>query len=114
MELTDPSRRLQRPKCYLIDFGLSRRFLTASGHVREPRSKVGFRGTARYASVNAHLGMELGRVDDLWSSSTSLSSCKWTTSLERQEKDRIGELKQKYTALIFAPTILNFSPSTNT
>lgn len=31
------------------------------------RENVGFRGTARYASIQAHFGKELGRVDDLWS-----------------------------------------------
>ncbi|KAJ3217169.1 Tau-tubulin kinase 2 [Dinochytrium kinnereticum] len=101
MELTDPSRRLQsgRTKCYLIDFGLSRRYLTASGNVREPRSKVGFRGTARYASVNAHLGMELGRVDDLWSLFyLVVEFLNGQLPWKGKEKDRIGELKQKYTA----------------
>jgi tau tubulin kinase len=47
----------ERQRCYLIDYGLSRRYLNASGKVREARSKVGFRGTARYASINAHLGL---------------------------------------------------------
>ena len=33
----------------------------------QERAMVGFRGTIRYASVNAHYGRDLGRVDDLWS-----------------------------------------------
>ncbi|KAJ3120016.1 Tau-tubulin kinase 2 [Nowakowskiella sp. JEL0407] len=86
----------ERSRCYLIDFGLSRRYLTASGKVREPRQKIGFRGTARYASINAHLGMELGRVDDLWSLfyvilEFLLGQLPW----KGKEKERIGEMKQE-------------------
>lgn len=32
-----------------------------------PRAVAGFRGTVRYASVNAHKNKEMGRHDDLWS-----------------------------------------------
>ncbi|KAJ3274447.1 Tau-tubulin kinase 2, partial [Blyttiomyces sp. JEL0837] len=87
-----------RQRCYLIDFGLSRRYLSAGGRVREPRSKVGFRGTARYASINAHLGAELGRVDDLWSFFYLIVEfLKGSLPWKGKEKDRIGELKQRYT-----------------
>ena len=54
-------------KCYLIDFGLARQYTTPTGELKQPRPIAGFRGTVRYASVNAHLGNELGRHDDLWS-----------------------------------------------
>ncbi|KAJ3100901.1 Tau-tubulin kinase 2 [Phlyctochytrium planicorne] len=114
MELMDPMKRAQcgRPKCYLIDFGLSRRFLTPNGAVREPRTKVGFRGTARYASINAHLGLELGRVDDLWSLFYLIveflhGQLPW----KGKEKDRIGELKQSYTGedlSLGLPQLLSF------
>ena len=51
---------------YLIDFGLSKEY-------RNPRtwahilfdSGVGFTGTTTFASINSHMGMELGRRDDL-------------------------------------------------
>jgi len=38
----------------MLDFGLARQYTTASGDVRPPRSAAGFRGTVRYASINAH------------------------------------------------------------
>lgn len=53
--------------CYLIDFGLARRFRRSSGELREARAYPGFHGTSRYASVASHHHQELGRVDDLWS-----------------------------------------------
>lgn len=56
---------------FLLDFGLARSFRIpdASGKMvnRPPRDSCGFRGTVRYASSNAHDGLDLGRHDDLWS-----------------------------------------------
>lgn len=51
----------------MLDFGLARQYTTATGEVRAPRAAAGFRGTVRYASVNAHKNKEMGRHDDLWS-----------------------------------------------
>jgi serine/threonine protein kinase len=56
-----------RRKCFIIDFGLSRQFMTENGEIRQPRTKVGFRGTARYASLHSHRCEELSRRDDIWS-----------------------------------------------
>eukprot|EP00742_Colponemidia_sp_Colp-10_P016535 GILJ01018967.1.p1 GENE.GILJ01018967.1~~GILJ01018967.1.p1 ORF type:complete len:795 (+),score=95.44 GILJ01018967.1:335-2386(+) len=53
--------------CYLIDFGLARRFRRSNGQIRPARENTGFRGTNRYASIQSHRHCELGRVDDLWS-----------------------------------------------
>ncbi|KAJ6233498.1 tau tubulin kinase 2b [Anaeramoeba flamelloides] len=52
-------------RCCIIDYGLSRKYLQSNGIIREPRGTAGFRGTARYASINSHHLKELGRVDDL-------------------------------------------------
>jgi tau tubulin kinase len=51
----------------MLDFGLARQFTTGTGEVRPPRAAAGFRGTVRYASINAHKNKEMGRHDDLWS-----------------------------------------------
>jgi serine/threonine protein kinase len=51
---------------YIIDFGLSKEFRDPSTRVHIPyRHGRGFTGTAAFASVNSHLGLELGRRDDL-------------------------------------------------
>lgn len=51
---------------YLIDYGLSKRYLDSRTHVhvtyKEGKSLT---GTARYCSINAHLGIEQSRRDDI-------------------------------------------------
>lgn len=84
--------------CYMIDFGLSRRYLTPSGSIREARVKIGFRGTARYASIAAHEGADLGTVDDLWSLFYMLVEfLVGTLPWKGKEKDKIGGLKKEGT-----------------
>ena len=53
------------PIC-LIDFGLAKRFINGDRHISF-KEKVGFLGTSRYASVNAHQQVTLSRRDDLMS-----------------------------------------------
>ncbi|KAJ5073357.1 tau tubulin kinase 2b [Anaeramoeba ignava] len=53
------------PVLSIFDFGLSRKYIDSSGKMKPSRESVGFRGTARYASVASHEGKELGRKDDL-------------------------------------------------
>ena len=44
----------QTKKVFMLDYGLARQYTTPAGDVRPPRAAAGFRGTVRYASVNAH------------------------------------------------------------
>lgn len=52
-------------KVFFIDFGLSKPYLDENGVHIPMVEKKGLVGTARYASINAHKGLELSRRDDI-------------------------------------------------
>ncbi|KAJ5067387.1 tau-tubulin kinase 1 [Anaeramoeba ignava] len=85
--------------CCIIDFGLARKYLDSNFQIRPARQNIGFRGTARYASIASHKSEELGRRDDLWSLFYLLiefliGQLPWR---KLKEKDEIKEMKIKYT-----------------
>lgn len=49
---------------YIIDFGLAKRYYADGQHIKY-RNQVSFAGTVRYASINAHKGIQQTRRDDL-------------------------------------------------
>ena len=84
--------------CFMLDFGLSRQYTTLTGEVRQPRAVAGFRGTVRYASLNAHLAHDLGRHDDLWSVfymlvELAVGQLPWRRI---RDKEEAGEVKAQY------------------
>uniref|UniRef100_A0A4W3JZJ7 Tau tubulin kinase 2 n=1 Tax=Callorhinchus milii TaxID=7868 RepID=A0A4W3JZJ7_CALMI len=66
--------------------------------IKPPRVVAGFRGTVRYASINAHKNREMGRHDDLWSLFYMLvefvvGQLPWR---KIKDKEQVGLIKEKY------------------
>ena len=52
-------------RVFVFDFGLAKKFMNADGNHIQYLDGKGLTGTARYASVNTHRGVEQSRRDDL-------------------------------------------------
>uniref|UniRef100_A0A7M4FLM4 Tau tubulin kinase 2 n=1 Tax=Crocodylus porosus TaxID=8502 RepID=A0A7M4FLM4_CROPO len=71
---------------------------TVTTGIGEPRAVAGFRGTVRYASINAHRNREMGRHDDLWSLFYMLvefvvGQLPWR---KIKDKEQVGSIKERY------------------
>ncbi|OEL27985.1 Casein kinase I isoform delta-like [Dichanthelium oligosanthes] len=74
---------------YVIDFGLAKKYRDTSTHQHIPyRENKNLTGTARYASVNTHLGIEQSRRDDMESLGYGLKA-----GNKKQKYEKISERK---------------------
>lgn len=86
---------------YIIDFGLSKRFRDPKTGLHIPyRDGKNLTGTARYASINTHLGLEQSRRDDIESMIYVLiylfnGELPWQGIPAKDNKEKYEKIKQK-------------------
>jgi len=105
---------------YLIDFGLSKKYRDQKTltHIQY-KDKKNLTGTARYASINTHLGIEQSRRDDLESIGYVLmyfnrGSLPWQGLKAANKKQKYEKIKEKKNGTAVETLCKGFPPEFST
>lgn len=84
----------------MIDFGLAKKYLNKEKKHISYRDNKDLTGTARYASINTHLGIQQGRRDDLESLMYVLiyfmkGSLPWQSMKGQGKKEKYQKIMEK-------------------
>ena len=85
---------------FLIDFGLAKKYLLKDGVHIPYKDTKNLTGTARFASLNTHLGIEQGRRDDIEGIANVLiylhkGSVPWQNLRAANKKEKYEKIMEK-------------------
>lgn len=87
-------------RIFIIDFGLAKKFMSSDGKHIKYKDGKSLTGTARYASINTHIGIEQARRDDMEGLGYVLmyflkGKLPWQGLNARGVKEKYEKIKQK-------------------